>query len=222
MSEKYFTTYIEPKDAQGRDNVSKFVEYLSTKNWTSLAEYFGDQLKSFTGYSGHDLENKSKLEERLNDLFSGFDSKEENGIFELQYETGTLFDEEAFSYFLLGIGVERTESVYDDSGCGEICYLLNGEFYDCYEDGEWKWVKEPISLDGKNVVFTGKLREGTREEMGSAAEEAGAVVQKEVNKKTHYLIIGDDVGEKKISKAKELGVRVVTEAEFLAVVRDYV
>lgn len=222
MSSKYYTTYIQPKDAEGKENVSRLIKYLAEKDWVSMAEHFGDRLKSFAGYSGHDLENKSNLEKRLDDLISDFVSTEENGIFEWQYETGTLFDEEAFSYFLLSIGVGRTESVYDDSGCGETCYLLDGEFYDCYEDAEWNWVKEPISLDGKNVVFTGKLRDGTREEMGSAAEEAGAVVQKEVNKKTHYLVIGDDVGEKKISKAKELGVRIVTEKEFLAAARDYV
>lgn len=73
-------------------------------------------------------------------------------------------------------------------------------------------------LIGLNVVFTGTLTTGSRNEIERNAELLGAKVQSAVNKKTHYLVCGSGVGASKTSKAADLGVKVITEEEYLQMI----
>jgi DNA ligase (NAD+) len=73
------------------------------------------------------------------------------------------------------------------------------------------------SLTGKIFVFTGGLRELTREQAGQLVEEHGGRVASSVSKKTSYVIAGEDAGSK-LKQATKLGVAVLTEKEFLALV----
>lgn len=66
---------------------------------------------------------------------------------------------------------------------------------------------------GKRVVLTGTLEGYTREEAGARLQAAGALVVGTVGKTTDYLIVGADPGRSKVTKAEQLGVAVVTEAE---------
>jgi DNA ligase (NAD+) len=66
---------------------------------------------------------------------------------------------------------------------------------------------------GKVVVFTGSLETMSRDEAEAQAERLGAKVTKSVSKKTDFVIIGADAGSK-AKKAAELGLRVLTEAEW--------
>jgi len=67
-------------------------------------------------------------------------------------------------------------------------------------------------LTGKTVVFTGAISI-PREDAKKAVEAAGGKVSGSVSRKTDYVIAGEDPGSK-LDKANELGVRVLTEAEF--------
>jgi DNA ligase (NAD+) len=69
-------------------------------------------------------------------------------------------------------------------------------------------------LAGKVVVFTGTLETMTRPEAKARAEALGAKVTDSVSKKTDLVIVGADAGSK-AKKAAELGVRVVSEAEWV-------
>lgn len=69
-------------------------------------------------------------------------------------------------------------------------------------------------LAGKTVVFTGTLTRMTRDRAKELAEAAGAKVSGSVSKKTSFLIAGEEAGSK-LDKARELGVQVLTEDEFL-------
>ncbi|MFO7275706.1 MAG: NAD-dependent DNA ligase LigA [Pseudomonadota bacterium] len=71
------------------------------------------------------------------------------------------------------------------------------------------------AIAGKTVVFTGTLNRLTREEAKALAERYGARVSGSVSKKTDYVVAGADAGSK-LRKATELGVRVISEDEFLA------
>jgi DNA ligase (NAD+) len=68
-------------------------------------------------------------------------------------------------------------------------------------------------LAGKSFVFTGGLANRSREEAGELVQQHGGKVSGSVSKKTDYVVVGSDPGSK-YDKAKELGVTVLTEAEF--------
>ncbi len=71
------------------------------------------------------------------------------------------------------------------------------------------------ALSGKTVVFTGSLETLARPEAKALAERLGAKVTDAVTRKTDLVVIGADPGSK-ARKAAELGIRVITEAEFRA------
>uniref|UniRef100_UPI0040482B84 BRCT domain-containing protein n=1 Tax=Rheinheimera sp. TaxID=1869214 RepID=UPI0040482B84 len=73
-------------------------------------------------------------------------------------------------------------------------------------------------LVGKNVVFTGTLSSGSRNDVERKAEELGAKVQSNVNSKTHFLICGANVGASKTNKAAGLGVKVISEEDYLTMI----
>ena len=71
------------------------------------------------------------------------------------------------------------------------------------------------ALAGKTVVLTGTLPTLSREQATELIEAAGGKVSGSVSRKTHYVLAGEEAGSK-LEKAKSLGVPVITEAEFMA------
>jgi DNA ligase (NAD+) len=76
--------------------------------------------------------------------------------------------------------------------------------------------KSKLALFGEKIVFTGKV-ETSRNVLKEMAVEAGADVQSGVNKKTTILVAGENAGSK-LKKAEDLGVKIISEKEFLALV----
>ena len=72
-------------------------------------------------------------------------------------------------------------------------------------------------VSGKTVVFTGKLLTMSRDEAKAQAERLGAKAAGSVSKATDLVVAGADAGSK-LKKAQELGIRVVTEEEWAAIV----
>ena len=71
---------------------------------------------------------------------------------------------------------------------------------------------------GKTVVATGSLQNYSRSEIKEKLESLGAKVAGSVSKKTDYVIAGEAAGSK-LTKAQELGVKVLSEEEFEEILR---
>ena len=85
--------------------------------------------------------------------------------------------------------------------------------------------KENVAMENKNnvtftpfygctIVATGKLEHFTRDGINSRITSLGAIAGSSVTRKTNYLICGEKPGSK-LTKARELGIAVLTEQEFL-------
>ena len=75
-----------------------------------------------------------------------------------------------------------------------------------------------LSLAGKTCVLTGTLLSLSREEAERRIRELGVNPSGSVSAKTHFVVAGEHAGSK-LEKAKELGVAVINEAEFLTLLK---
>lgn len=85
------------------------------------------------------------------------------------------------------------------------------------QDGEAPASESPVA--GKTVVFTGSLEAMTRDEAKARASALGAKVSGSISGRTDILVAGPGAGSK-LKKAESLGVAVMTEAEWIALVES--
>lgn len=83
-------------------------------------------------------------------------------------------------------------------------------------------VTEPsgTELAGETIVLTGTLESMGRKEAGELLAAHGAKITGSVSKKTTILIAGAEAGSK-LTKAESLGIRIMNEAEFLELIKDW-
>ncbi len=74
-----------------------------------------------------------------------------------------------------------------------------------------------IKLQGKTFVVTGSLGSMSRDEAKAKIRELGGQVSESVSKKTSYVVVGAEPGSK-AEKAQKLGVKILNEKEFLALI----
>jgi DNA polymerase-3 subunit epsilon len=67
----------------------------------------------------------------------------------------------------------------------------------------------------KKVVFTGDLRNFTRQEAAHLIKELGADVNTSISKNTDFVIVGNNPGPSKMEKITVLGVPIISEEDFL-------
>jgi DNA ligase (NAD+) len=74
-------------------------------------------------------------------------------------------------------------------------------------------IKEKGKLAGKTFLFTGALKDFGREEARNLVESLGGMTASSVSKKVDFVVVGEDPGSK-FDKAKELGIKILTEEDF--------
>lgn len=73
-------------------------------------------------------------------------------------------------------------------------------------------------FEGKTFVLTGTLSQYTRTEASEIIENYGGKTASSVSKKTDFVLAGEAAGSK-LTKAQQLGVRIISEAEFADMIR---
>ncbi|MCD4736402.1 MAG: NAD-dependent DNA ligase LigA [Bacteroidales bacterium] len=74
------------------------------------------------------------------------------------------------------------------------------------------------SLKGKTIVVTGKLENFSRDQIVEVITQHGGKATSSISKKTDLLLAGENVGPNKLKKAKELGIQIINESEFLKMI----
>lgn len=78
--------------------------------------------------------------------------------------------------------------------------------------------KGPKKLHGLTFVFTGSLKSMSRDEARKKVEDLGGQTATSVSKKVHYVVSGEEAGSK-LDKAKILGIPILSEEEFLTLLK---
>jgi DNA ligase (NAD+) len=73
-------------------------------------------------------------------------------------------------------------------------------------------------LAGKVFVVSGVFGQFSRDELKKAIEDNGGKVGSSISSKTHYVVAGDNMGPAKLEKAKQLGVKIISEDDFIKLV----
>lgn len=68
-------------------------------------------------------------------------------------------------------------------------------------------------------MLTGTLEKYTRDEASTIIEKFGGKTSSSVSKKTDYVLAGEEAGSK-LTKAEQLGVRIITETEFEELIKN--
>lgn len=146
-------------------------------------------------------------------------SKYFNGNFE-EFERSWNIENLDYSTVIDGFGEKMNESIYDwfdnASNLIEICYLADIFNFTNSETT----TSNSHNLDGKSFVITGSLNHyNNRDELVCIIEQFGGKVSGSVSKKTDYLINNDaNSTSGKNKKAKECGVPIITEEEFIEMI----
>ena len=111
------------------------------------------------------------------------------------------------------IGEIVAQSILDFFASQQVQKTLH-KLWDCGMKPKTYEKKEGI-FAGKNVVVTGTLASMTRKEAGEQIEKRGGVLQAAVGKNTHLLVAGEKAGSK-LAKAQSLGIEILDEDAFLA------
>lgn len=118
---------------------------------------------------------------------------------------------------ITGIGEIIAKSIYDYFHDENNLKLLE-ELKDAGVNPQSKVQPKSDKLAGKTFVLTGTLQNMTRDEAGTIIKSNGGKTSSSVSKKTSYVLAGENAGSK-LDKAQDLGVIILTEKDFLEMIK---
>jgi DNA ligase (NAD+) len=75
-------------------------------------------------------------------------------------------------------------------------------------------------LAGKSIVISGVFQKHSRDEYKAIIEQNGGKNVGSISGKTSFILAGDNMGPSKLQKAEKLGIRIMSEDEFLALLGE--
>lgn len=118
------------------------------------------------------------------------------------------------------IGVRIAKSVIDYFQDRNNCALIDRlALYGVKMNGEAATVLSTL-LDGMTVVISGTFDKHSRDEYKTLIETHGGKCSGSVSSKTSLLLAGANMGPAKLEKAEKLGVRIISETEFLTMIGE--
>ena len=80
--------------------------------------------------------------------------------------------------------------------------------------------KKGDSLEDKIIVISGKFKKFTREGLKKEIEDFGGKISSAISSKVNFIVAGKDMGKSKKAKAEKLGVKIITEEEFITMLNS--
>ena len=80
------------------------------------------------------------------------------------------------------------------------------------------YIEKNGKLVGQNFVITGSLESMSRDQAADRIRALGGTFQTAIAKDTTYLVVGEKVGNSKLIKAKQYGISIINEAEFIGLI----
>lgn len=117
-----------------------------------------------------------------------------------------------------GVGPKVAESIYSFFHQEENLKVIEKLKKAGVKTAEKTAEEKHAPLRGKTFVFTGALEGFTREEASEIVESLGGKASNSVSSKTDYLVVGEDPGGTKLARARELGIKILDEDEFKAMI----
>lgn len=229
--------HFNSKDAMdirgmGDANVRKFYELGFLKDIPGLYRLPFDQIKTLEGYGAKSVDN----------LQTALENSKKQPLFRLIYALGIRFVGEATAKTLANatnhlldiagksleelqqledIGPRVAGSIHDFFSNEEnIAMLKELESLGLQLKNEQKERTHEGNLTGVTFLFTGTLPTLKRSQAEQMAEEHGGSILSGVSAKLNYLVVGEDAGSK-LEKAKKIStVKIITEEEFLALLKN--
>ena len=117
-----------------------------------------------------------------------------------------------------GFGDVMAKSVYSAFHEEHMLALIQ-RLKDCGVNTDYEKVQQDDRFEGKTFVLTGTLPTLKRNEAKELIEKFGGKASGSVSKKTDYVLAGEEAGSK-LTKAQQLGIKIITEEEFLEMIKQ--
>ena len=188
------------------------IRHIGGRSAQTLAKYFGT-FEKVLSVNQKELEEIKRQEQEKKKVLKKKRDKHEISEEEYTEESENLRESER----LTDIGKEMIKSLCD--------YITNPkneamirELISVGIEPEEQKVRKTGKLAGKTIVVTGALEHFTRQQIEQAIRQAGGKPSSSVSKKTDFVLAGEGPGSK-LDEAKKLGVKVITEKQFLELTR---
>ena len=129
-------------------------------------------------------------------------------------------DRETFDLLdnLDGIGNKILIDITHFFECQQNVTTIN-ELLNILDIADFKDSSNSTALSGQIIVFTGSLANLSRSEIKAQAEKMGAKVSNSISSSTNLVVAGDKAGSK-LKKPIELGIKIISEEEWIKIVKE--